>query len=220
MPPADLAVLRDLAPTGTLRVAVNVGNAALVTRAPDGALSGRIPELARELAAALGVPVDLVAYPSGGAVLDDLDRATWDVAFLAHDPAREAQLLYSRHYAEVEATFAAMAASPFRHAEDADRDGVTIATARNAAYELYLQRILRHASTSSENGPAAALAALKEGRCDLAAGIRQALERAARDDACVRVLDGAFLTVPQAIAVRHGQLRGAAFIDAFLEARE
>lgn len=220
MPQADSAVLRDLAPTGTLRVAVNVGNAALVTRAPDGALSGRIPEIAGKLAAALGVPVELVAYSSGGAILDDLDRATWDVAFLAHDPAREAQLLYSRPYAEVEATFAALAASPFRHAEDADQDGVIIATARNAAYELHLQRTLRHAATSSESSPAAALSALREGRCDLAAGIRQGLESAARNDPGVRVLDGAFLTVRQAIATRHTQLRGAAFVDAFLEGRK
>jgi predicted TIM-barrel fold metal-dependent hydrolase len=51
----DAAALRDLAPTGTMRVAVNVANAALVSKGGDESLAGRIPDLARRL----GVPVEM-----------------------------------------------------------------------------------------------------------------------------------------------------------------
>ena len=50
-------VVRALAPTGTLRAALNLGNPVLVQRGPDGTPSGTTVDLARELARRLGVPV-------------------------------------------------------------------------------------------------------------------------------------------------------------------
>ena len=48
-------VLKELAPTGTLRASINLGNIVLAQGTPDNP-GGVTPELARELAKRLGVP--------------------------------------------------------------------------------------------------------------------------------------------------------------------
>jgi polar amino acid transport system substrate-binding protein len=163
-PHIDAAVLRDLAPTGVLRVAVNMANAALVTTLPDGSLAGMIPDLFAALAHRLGVPVEFVRYTSGGAILAQIGPDHWDVAVLAIDPARTNRLSFSRPIAQIDATFAVLDASPLTHVDQADQTDLTIATARGAAYELHLKRSLKHAVIISHDTPVAARDAIRSMR--------------------------------------------------------
>lgn len=212
----DPAVLNDLAPGGALRVAVNLANAALVKQQADGSLTGPIAELSAQLAARLGVPPEFIRYPSGGAILAEIGTGRWDIAFLAVDPARADRLAFSRPYTRIEATFIVPAGSSPTRAADADATGLRIATARDAAYELHLRRSFTRAEIVSHDTPSAAIEAVLAGRCDLAAGIRQALQNAAAAHPDLRVLPDAFMAVPQAIAVAIARTRGAAYLDAFI----
>ena len=68
---ADADVLQQLAPTGKLRAAINLGNSVLAqTDAATGEPKGITPDLARELGRRLGVGVDLVSYDAAGKVFD------------------------------------------------------------------------------------------------------------------------------------------------------
>src|SRR6185312_8243125 len=53
-------VVKDLAPTGKLRAAINFGNSVLAQKAPDGSPAGISADLVRELAKRLNVPVEFV----------------------------------------------------------------------------------------------------------------------------------------------------------------
>ena len=60
-------VLSELAPTGTLRAAINMGNFLLVTgRSPSGDPQGVAPDMAGEIARRLGVPAAYVPYARPG----------------------------------------------------------------------------------------------------------------------------------------------------------
>ena len=63
----DPQVLHDLAPTGTLRAAINLGNPVLARAGADGPV-GLSVDLARALARRLGVPVAFVTFAGAGAV--------------------------------------------------------------------------------------------------------------------------------------------------------
>ncbi|MFI4972677.1 MAG: ABC transporter substrate-binding protein, partial [Hyphomicrobiales bacterium] len=64
-------VLKDLAPTGKLRAAINLGNSVLAQKdEASGQPKGITPDLARELGRRLGVPVELVTYDAAGKVFD------------------------------------------------------------------------------------------------------------------------------------------------------
>ena len=63
-------VLKDLAPTGKLRAAINFGNGVLAQKGPNGEPKGITPDLATALAKRLGVPVEFVPYEAAGKVFE------------------------------------------------------------------------------------------------------------------------------------------------------
>jgi len=77
-------LLDQLAPTGTLRAGINLGNILLVTgRTGSGDPAGVSPDMARAIADRLGVPLTCVPFASPGEVADAVDAVTgeplpWD----------------------------------------------------------------------------------------------------------------------------------------------
>ena len=141
----------QLAPNGRLRAALNYSNFLLVSaRAPEH--TGVAPDLARELARRANATVEFVGYENAGLVADAAKDNAWDVAFIGAEPARAREITFTPAYVEIEATYLVPADSPIRRIEDVDRDGVRIATTARAAYTLYLQRTLRHATLVEADG--------------------------------------------------------------------
>jgi len=65
------AVRSELAPTGKLRVGLNMSNFLLTaTDAATGKPKGLAADMGMELGRRLGVPVELVPFPNPGAVAD------------------------------------------------------------------------------------------------------------------------------------------------------
>jgi len=76
------ALVRVLAPSGRLRVAINLGNPVLAQRGSAG-LRGVSVALARELGRRLNLAVELIPFDAAGQVTDALAQGAWDLAFLA-----------------------------------------------------------------------------------------------------------------------------------------
>src|SRR5438105_13517970 len=86
----------EFAPSGTLRAAVNYGNIVIAQKDPAGGdPRGVGPELARELARRLGVPIAYVGYDTAGKVASAVKEGVWDIAFLADDPERAGEIAFS-----------------------------------------------------------------------------------------------------------------------------
>ncbi|MBV8935333.1 MAG: transporter substrate-binding domain-containing protein, partial [Alphaproteobacteria bacterium] len=76
-------VVSELAPTGVLRAAINMGNFLLVTgRSPSGDPEGVAPDIAREIASRLGVPVKYVPYARPGELADAAGTGVWDIGLI------------------------------------------------------------------------------------------------------------------------------------------
>ena len=70
----------ELAPTGVLRAGINMSNFLLVTgTTPQGDPDGVSPDIAREIAARLGVPLELVQFKSPGELADAAVEDRWDI---------------------------------------------------------------------------------------------------------------------------------------------
>jgi polar amino acid transport system substrate-binding protein len=86
MPPHIVA---ELAPTGVLRAGVNTANFLLVTgKTASGDPEGVAPEMAREVARRLGVPVKLVPFSYPGELADQAGRGVWDIGLIGAEPQR------------------------------------------------------------------------------------------------------------------------------------
>jgi polar amino acid transport system substrate-binding protein len=215
---ATPAIAKDLAPSGRLRAAINFGNPVLVQKdSATGEPRGVSPELARELSRRLGIPVEFVPFDGAGKVVDAVKAGAWDVAFLAIDPARAAEITFTAPYVVIEGTYLVSENSPLRTPEDADKDGVWIAVSSGSAYHLFLKRELKHARLAEVQGGAAVIDLLVQNRADAAAGIRQALLSFASTHRGLRVMPGRFMAINQAMATPKGRELGARFLQTFVE---
>jgi polar amino acid transport system substrate-binding protein len=137
-PQVPSAARSELAPTGTLRVGINVQNFLLVNKERSGGeYSGIAVDLSRELGKRLGVPVELVPFDTAGKLADAVKAGAWDVAFLGNEPARANEIAFSAAYLEIEAGYLVPAGSPIRTIAEVDREGVRVAVNAKSAYDLY-----------------------------------------------------------------------------------
>jgi polar amino acid transport system substrate-binding protein len=208
----------DLAPTGKLRVGINYGNPVLATRDPvSGELRGVAVDLARELGARTGLPVELVAFESAGKMFDAVKAGAWDAAFLAIDPGRADQISFTAPYVEIEGTYLVPPGSPLRAIVDVDRAGVRVGVSAKSAYDLFLTRSIQHAQLVRASSPDAAFELIVAGKVDVVAGVRQHLVANAGKLPGARVLEGRFMAIQQAVGIPKGREGGAKYLREFIE---
>ncbi len=214
MTPMTDAVRAELAPGGRLRAALNYSNFLLVSsRGPEHA--GVAPDLARELARRAGATVEFVGYENAGLAADAATDQAWDVAFIGAEPARADIITFTPAYVEIEATYLLPGNAAIWSPDDLDRDGYTIVTTARAAYTLYLQRTLKHATLVEAPTMAAALELFKRSNYDALAGLKPRLDDDATGIPGSRVLKGGFTAVQQAMGVRKERAAAAAYLEAF-----
>jgi polar amino acid transport system substrate-binding protein len=210
-------VVKELAPTGRLRAAINAGNVVLVQRDASGGVTGITVDLARELGRRLGVPVDLTVYDTAGKVTDAVKTGSWDVGFLAIEPVRAAVIGFTAPYVIIEGSYIVPTASPLKNIADVDRDGVHIAVARGSAYDLYLTRTLLHAGLVHYPSPPLALQSFVADKLDAAAGVKQQLVQFAKADPGLRVMDGRFQEIKEAMGTPLGREKALRYLRNFVE---
>ena len=214
------AALKDLAPTGKLRAAINFGNPVLAQKGPNGEPKGVSAELATGLAKALGVPLDYVKFEAAGKVFEALAKGEVDVGFIAIEPKRAAEVTFSPPYVIIEGTYMVRQDSPLKTVEDVDKPGIKIAVGLGSVYDLYLTRTLKHATLvhAKVGGASAGIPIFLEQKLDAAAGVREALDAYAKDHPDMRVMTGAFEEIRQAMGTQKDKPAGAAYVRAFVEA--
>jgi polar amino acid transport system substrate-binding protein len=214
--PAD--VVKELAPTGKLRAGINLGNAVLAQKSASGELGGVSVDLARELGKRVGMPVELIAFPAAGRTVEAMGRKELDVAFFAIEPKRAAEITFSPPYVIIEGTYMVRKDSPLKDVGDVDRPGIRIAVGLNSAYDLYLTRTIKSATIvrATEGGGANIPMFIKE-KLDAAAGVRQSLIAYAKTDPDMRVMQGRFQEIRQAMGTPPGRPAAARYVRDFVE---
>ena len=209
--PSDAA--RELTANGRLRAAINLGNPVLAQGTPE-APRGVTVDLARELARRLAVDLELVPYDAAGKVADAARSGRWDVCFLAIEPVRAAEIAFTAPYVLIEGVYMVPKASALTRIDQVDRAGVRIGVSRDSAYDLFLTRTLKHAElVRSEDG----IAAFRHDKLEAAAGVKQPIVAYARANPDVRVIDGRFMQIRQAMGTPQGRPAAAAYLQAFVE---
>jgi polar amino acid transport system substrate-binding protein len=193
-------VLAELAPTGVLRAGINLANFLLVSgKSAAGEPEGVAPDMAREVANRLGVPVVYVPYARPGELSDAAGTGVWDIGLIATEPARAQTIAFSPAYAEIAATYLVPPGSPLQAIEEVDRPGVRIAIAARSAYDLWLSRHLKHAALVRSGSLDASFEQFVSDRLDALAGLRPRLLQDVEKLPGARIMDGSFTAVQQAV---------------------
>jgi len=207
-------LVNEFAPTGRLRAAINIGNPVLVQLDATGAPTGVTIDLARALAGRLGVELETVAIDSAGKSFEAVKSARCDIGFLAVEPARAAEIDFTAPYVLIEGVYAVRPDAGIASNAEVDRAGVRIAVGKGAAYDLFLTRSLKHATLV--RGEKSFETFLRD-KLEVVAGVKQAVVRLVTAHPELRLLDGRFMEIAQAMCLPKGRPNAARYLAAFVE---
>ncbi|HVM78170.1 MAG TPA: transporter substrate-binding domain-containing protein [Stellaceae bacterium] len=211
-------IIAELAPAGVLRAGINLSNFLLVTgKSASGDPEGVSPDMAREVARRLGVPLKLVPFKTPGELADAATRGIWDIGLIGAEPQRAEQIAFTAAYCEIEATYLVPAGSPLKSIAEVDAPGVRIAVTGRSAYGLWLDRNIKRAALVRTETLDASFEKFVEAKLEALAGLRPRLLTDVTKLPGARILEGKFMSVQQAIGTPRKNTAGAAFLRAFVE---
>jgi polar amino acid transport system substrate-binding protein len=214
----DEQVVKELAPTGKLRAGINMSNFLLVTgKAATGDPQGVSPDMAAEVARRLGVPLQLVPFPSPGQLADAVDDDVWDIGNIGAEPQRAEKIAFTAAYCEIEATYLVPAGSPIHSIDDVDKRGVKISVTGRSAYGLWLENNIRQAELVRTDTLDSSFETFVDKKLDVLAGLKPRLLTDIEKLPGARILDGKFSAVQQAIGTPRKNAAAAKWLADFVE---
>jgi polar amino acid transport system substrate-binding protein len=196
------SLVQQFAPTGVLRASLNLGNPVLAhSRTSSDKPAGVSIDLSRALARELGVAPSFLQFDTAAKSVEALGNGSADIGFMAIDPLRADRIHFTAAYVQIEGAYLVRQDSPITSNEQVDQAGTVIVVGAGSAYALYLARAISNATLLQVPTSEAVVSGMLEGGHPVAAGVRQQLEADAKRLAGVRVLDGRFMVINQAMGM-------------------
>jgi polar amino acid transport system substrate-binding protein len=198
----DQSTLSSFAPTGVLRVGINLGNPVLANEDPNSKnLYGVTIDIANEIGRRTSLPVQLIPFKSAGVTVDAVKTGEIDLVFVAIDPVRGADISYTPAYIQIEGAYMVKVSSPLKTNDEVDAAGNEIVVGKGSAYDLYLTREIKHAALLRAASSQAVIDDFMSGAGNVAAGVKQQLESDAKRYEGLRMLPCCFMVINQAIGI-------------------
>jgi polar amino acid transport system substrate-binding protein len=217
---AEESVMKELVPTGKLRVAIAVSpvpSALYVVEDARDQYRGVAIDLGSALAQKLGVAVEFVPYLASGAITADADNSVWNVTFMPVDEQRKKAVAFGNAYHLLQSTYLVAPGSTFKTLADVNAAGTRIAGAAGTATFRASNAASPKATHVEVDGVAAAVVLMKAGKIDCIALSRESLTGLLPEIPGARILDGGFLNSTTAIAVPNGKAEALAYVSRFIE---
>ncbi len=221
-PAVDPAVVKDLAPTGTLRIALFISNSNFISKdAKTGELSGIWPPLAKELAARLGIPYQIVEANSIPGANDLAKNGKADIAFgekpIGLDDPNESAFDTTAAYVNVPIVIIVPKNSPILTRSDLNKPGVRISGLAGASADQIMARDFKQAQFVPMQAGSAFYDALKAGKSDAHEGPISSVLSFMDANPDYRMLSEPFNNNTQVIAIPKGHPEAFAYLKSFVE---
>ncbi|QJC58042.1 Membrane-bound lytic murein transglycosylase F [Polaromonas vacuolata] len=210
------AIAAQIAPSGVLRAAINLGNPILAnTDAATGVPVGVSVDLACGFARLLGVELALQVFDGAAKAVDAVRSGAADIGFFAIDPLRGAGITFTAPYVLIEGSYMVAASSGLQKNEDVDQADTRIVVGKGSAYDLFLTREIKQASLVRAATSQAVVDLFVAEQMEVAAGVRQQLLADAKRLPGLRLLPGRFMVIEQAmgLAKNHSDDAARALFD-------
>jgi polar amino acid transport system substrate-binding protein len=214
------AALKELAPTGELRVGVAFAparSALFVVKDANGRPSGVTVDLGKELARQLGVPVEFVAVSNTGELTNEISSGALDVTFVPIDNERRKMMAFGPAYFVIQSTYLVRPGSDMKTLADVDRPDIRVVGIAGSATFRSAGRSLKNTTITAVPSVDDAIEMLRSGKADAFALTHDALPPLVAQLPGSRILDGAFLQTGVAIAVPKERPNALAYVSAFME---
>jgi polar amino acid transport system substrate-binding protein len=193
-------ILHAFTPRGKLRASINLGNPILANKdAATGLPFGVSIDLANNFAKRLGVEIELVVFDAAGKSVEAVKAEQADIGFFAIDPLRGEGISFTAPYVLIEGSYLVPQDSAIQSNDEVDREGIRVTVGKGSAYDLFLNRELKHADIVRAPTSPTVVDVFVEQKLEVAAGVKQQLESDLARFAGHRLLPGRFMVIQQAM---------------------
>lgn len=209
----------DILKRGELRVAVQTQGAPVSFVDKKGERTGLAVELAKMMAADLGVKVTFQDYDWKGLIPALLSgKVDMIAADMTPTPQRAAQLLFSRPMFYQETVAVVAKDAPYKTWQDINKDGLNIGATQASSYGDAVKKFMPKASLKEFAGGTAAVAqALSTGRLDGAVSDLGNVTNFVREFGNLKILEGVITREPLAFATQANAFHLKLWLDNYVE---
>ena len=210
-------ISKKIAPSGILRVGLNMSNFLLVSSKDElGLPDGLSPDVGKRIAKELNLRFKLIKFPNPGVLADAVNDNKWDIGNIAYQKERGKTIDFSDPYVNIDANFIFKSKNNFKSNEEVDAPGIKIAVFERSAYDLWLTDNFKNAKLVRASSIEESHNLFRNNKVDVLAGLKFKLinELAANND--FKMIADPFTHIKQSIGIKKGNPEILKFLNGFV----
>ena len=194
-------IAKQLAPTGTLRVVINLGNPILARQDSASASPvGVSVDLAQALARKFNLPITLMPVTSAGQSVALVTEGQADLGFFAIDPVRGKGITFTPAYVLIEGSYLVKNNSPLTDNAQVDQAQHRVVVGQGSAYDLFLSRHIKKAELVRAASTQEVMPVFWAEGYEVAAGLQHAMSEEVKQHPQLQILSPPFMVAVAVIS--------------------
>jgi polar amino acid transport system substrate-binding protein len=210
-------ISKKIAPTGELRVGLNMSNFLLVnSKDVNGLPDGVSPDIGKKIAKELNLNCKLVQFERPGLLADAVDDNKWDIGNIAYEKERSKTIDFSDPYVNIDANFIFRNKYNFKSNEEINSSGIKIAVVERSAYDLWLSDNFKKAELIKVKTIDSSHKLFREGSVDVLAGLKPKLLEELKINNDFKIISNPFTYIKQSVGIKKGNPEIIDFLNDFI----
>ena len=210
-------ISKKLAPTGILRVGINMSNFLLINgKDSNGLPDGVSPDIGKKLARELDVKCKLVQFKKPGLLADAVNEDMWDIGNIACEKERSKTIDFTDPYINIDANFMFRKKDNFKTNEDINLPKIKIAVLERSAYDLWLTENFKNVELIRVNTIEESHQLFREDEVNVLAGLKPKLIEEIKTNDDFQMINSPFTYIKQSIGIKKGAPEILDFLNKFI----
>ena len=210
-------ISKKLAPTGILRVGINMSNFLLINgKDSNGLPDGVSPDIGKKLARELNLKCKLVQFKKPGLLADAVNEDMWDIGNIACEKERSKTIDFTDPYVNIDANFMFRKKDNFKTNDDINLTGIKIAVLERSAYDLWLTENFKNVELIRVNTIEESHQLFREDKVNVLAGLKPKLIEEIKTNNDFQMINSPFTYIKQSIGIKKGAPEILDFLNKFI----
>ena len=210
-------ISKKIAPSGFLRVGLNMSNFLLVSSEDASGLpDGLSPDVGKKIAKELNLSCELIKFPNPGLLADAVNDDKWDIGNIAYEKERGKTIDFSDPYINIDVNFIFRSQSNFKSNEEVDTPGIKIAVFERSAYDLWLTDNFKNAELVRASSIEESHNLFRNNKVDVLAGLKSKLVDEIKTNNDFKMITNPFTYIKQSIGIKKGNPEILEFLNEFI----
>ena len=211
-------ISKKLAPTGILRVGINMSNFLLINgKDSNGLPDGVSPDIGKKLARELNLKCKLVQFKKPGLLADAVNEDMWDIGNIACEKERSKTIDFTDPYVNIDANFMFRKKNNFKTNEDINLPKIKIAVLERSAYDLWLTENFKNVELIRANTIEESHQLFREDKVNVLAGLKPKLIEEIKTNDDFKMINSPFTYIKQSIGIKKGTPEILDFLNKFIK---